>query len=180
MLLRTRVLLTEPYQCQGGNIITWTESNNAGGNGGGGGGGGYSVDLALSFQDNAGCREVWSSLGGVQGRAREMMSDSGTAGGGGGSAGGGGGGDGPSSPRHGPQSHQNSGAHQSHRLHSPDHDELEDRQLSSVLAGRGLPLRPPLVAAGQVHHAQPGGKELKVHDHGAGEHPTEGKPLLLF
>ena len=90
VLLRTRILLQETaYQRQGDNIITWYEpfynanvSNNhhkdrmeqnghvdghdtmanSGGNGGGG------VDLALSFQDNCGCLEIWEQIIAAQGR----------------------------------------------------------------------------------------------------------------
>ena len=93
VLLRTRILLQETaYQRQGDNIITWYEpfynANSAHSNhkermehkndevdgtdalggtvtGGGGGGG---VDLALSFQDNCGCLEIWEQIIAAQGR----------------------------------------------------------------------------------------------------------------
>lgn len=41
------------YQRQGDNIITWFEQGTNGAEGG---------DLALSFQDNDGCREVWKGI----------------------------------------------------------------------------------------------------------------------
>eukprot|EP00986_Skeletonema_menzelii_P004530 scaffold1545_cov124-Skeletonema_menzelii.AAC.13 len=102
VLLRTRVLLHEAYQCQGGNIITWCEpfhahgkkekvdsSATASSSSSGGGNplsarpqqqqGGESpatssagVDLALSFQDNAGCKDIWQDILNVQSCAREM------------------------------------------------------------------------------------------------------------
>lgn len=87
VLLRTRVLLRESYQRQGDNIITWCEpfffptqnkvgqeqslkrqehnhhrENTACG-----------VDLALSFQDNAGCRDIWNKISKVQHRAYELF-----------------------------------------------------------------------------------------------------------
>ncbi len=89
VLLRTRVLLHDSaYQCQGGNIITWCEPFGASqqkpqkesddgsqshptstyssaivtG-----------VDLALSFQDNAGCKDIWQNILNVQVRARELL-----------------------------------------------------------------------------------------------------------
>lgn len=91
VLLRTRVLLRESYQRQGDNIITWCEpyfssakerdqvqnGNNNGGvelnrwdesiceeNNG--------VDLALSFQDNAGCRDIWNEISKIQRHAHEI------------------------------------------------------------------------------------------------------------
>jgi len=116
VLLRTRVLLHEAYQCQGGNIITWCEPLHPGAQGAGGqhqpkdhgnsshqdgdhlnqtssnhlqyqhhhhhGGnnsGSHSsssspqgVDLALSFQDNAGCKDIWQHILDVQVRAAEL------------------------------------------------------------------------------------------------------------
>ena len=68
LLLRTRILLRDPYQRQGDNIITWCEpfyvSRNSGG-----------VDLALSFQDNAGCLDtgIWRQITHVQSRASELL-----------------------------------------------------------------------------------------------------------
>jgi hypothetical protein len=85
VLLRTRVLLRESYQRQGDNIITWCEpyfspatddsqqqENKPLSNGrmeeeGNG------VDLALSFQDNAGCRDIWNKISKIQHRAHEMF-----------------------------------------------------------------------------------------------------------
>ena len=77
VLLRTRILLKQDaYQCQGGNIITWCEpfhvqqqqqqgkkevKSQIGG-----------VDLALSFQDNAGCKDIWRHILDVQLRAKEL------------------------------------------------------------------------------------------------------------
>ncbi|KAL7473328.1 hypothetical protein ACHAXS_013784 [Conticribra weissflogii] len=116
VLLRTRVLLHEAYQCQGGNIITWCEPLHPGAQGagrqqesndhgnsshqeednlngstshhlqhqhhhhhGGNSTGGHSsasspqgVDLALSFQDNAGCKDIWQHILDVQVRAAEL------------------------------------------------------------------------------------------------------------
>ncbi|KAL3778417.1 hypothetical protein ACHAW5_005438 [Stephanodiscus triporus] len=97
VLLRTRVILlhdasSSAYQCQGGNIITWCEPGNNSNTSGmsqkenddtstssqsplsssvtlGGGG----VDLALSFQDNAGCKDIWQHITNVQARAREIL-----------------------------------------------------------------------------------------------------------
>ena len=91
VLLRTRVLLHDSaYQCQGGNIITWCEpfgasqrksqkqiddgseahpsspSSSTIVTG---------VDLALSFQDNAGCKDIWQNILSVQVRARELISN---------------------------------------------------------------------------------------------------------
>ncbi|KAK1734523.1 serine/threonine-protein phosphatase 4 regulatory subunit 3 [Skeletonema marinoi] len=104
VLLRTRVLLHEAYQCQGGNIITWCEPFHAHGKkdkvdasttssssssnplsarpqqqqqqGGDSAPAASSspagVDLALSFQDNAGCKDIWQHILNVQSCAREM------------------------------------------------------------------------------------------------------------
>jgi len=83
--LRTRILLRDAYQRQGDNIITWCEpyyaddANNRNNvnaarrpdkdgcpiNTGG-------VDLALSFQDNAGCLDIWKQITHVQRRAAEL------------------------------------------------------------------------------------------------------------
>jgi hypothetical protein len=77
LLLRTRVLLRDAYQRQGDTIITWSEpsypqqqqqpttntntdtstASTAG------------VDLALSFQDQAGCLAIWRHIAHVQNRA---------------------------------------------------------------------------------------------------------------
>ena len=88
VLLRTRILLREAYQRQGDNIITWCEpfygqnragqednempasssdNNNLLQQPGGG------VDLALSFQDNAGCLDIWRQITQVQSRAAELL-----------------------------------------------------------------------------------------------------------
>ena len=87
VLLRTRVITlhdtsSSAYQCQGGNIITWCEplsmlsqcppSSSASVGGGG-------VDLALSFQDNAGCKDIWQHITNVQARAKELLLLSSTA-----------------------------------------------------------------------------------------------------
>ncbi len=106
VLLRTRVLLHEAYQCQGGNIITWCEpfqahgkkekmdgataSSSSGGNplstrpqlqqqqqqhqsgDSSSTSSPAGVDLALSFQDNAGCKDIWQHILNVQSCAREM------------------------------------------------------------------------------------------------------------
>ena len=57
VLLRTRILVRDAYQRQGDNIITWCEpffsSRSA-------------VDLALSFQDNAGCLDIWHRITSTQ------------------------------------------------------------------------------------------------------------------
>lgn len=81
VLLRTRILLRDAYQRQGDNIITWCEpcytnssapshqhhpqhrSDQAGS--------GTGVDLALSFQDNAGCLDIWRQITHVQSQAAE-------------------------------------------------------------------------------------------------------------
>ena len=83
VLLRTRILLRDAYQRQGDNIITWCEpcyappsaSPTQGGSSqqeqeraeGG-------VDLALSFQDNAGCLDIWRQITQVQSQAAELSS----------------------------------------------------------------------------------------------------------
>lgn len=89
VLLRTRVLLREAYQRQGDNIITWCEphfkgasaintyntsgvnnnksvesTNNED----------PGVDLALSFQDNEGCLEIWRQITQVQKKAAALQS----------------------------------------------------------------------------------------------------------
>ncbi|CAB9507256.1 protein phosphatase 4 regulatory subunit 3 [Seminavis robusta] len=91
ILLRTRILLRDAYQRQGDNIITWCEpyydhnhsntnanhhnaaqkkpseadasSKNSNSSG---------VDLALSFQDNAGCLDIWRQITTVQRHAAEL------------------------------------------------------------------------------------------------------------
>ena len=86
VLLRTRILLRDAYQRQGDNIITWCEpyygqqqnqqegsqdengTNSANDNGGSSG-----VDLALSFQDNAGCLDIWRQITQTQQCAAELM-----------------------------------------------------------------------------------------------------------
>ena len=91
VLLRTRVILlhdstSSAYQCQGGNIITWCEPcHNINTNDGTMSGkvnndkatsspvGGEGVDLALSFQDSAGCKDIWEQITSIQARARELM-----------------------------------------------------------------------------------------------------------
>jgi len=80
VLLRTRILLRDAYQRQGENIIIWCEPSfglaspvssasdasidEAEQDSGG-------VDLALSFQENAGCLEIWKQIAEVQ--EREVM-----------------------------------------------------------------------------------------------------------
>lgn len=95
MLLRTRILLQDAYQRQGDNIITWCEpcyynnNNNSNENNNNSNNellsmaqsassssdqqqqGG--VDLALSFQDNCGCLEIWQQIMAVQGRQVEKV-----------------------------------------------------------------------------------------------------------
>ncbi|GMH82966.1 hypothetical protein TrVE_jg9792 [Triparma verrucosa] len=58
------------YQRQGDNIITWFEQGSDGGEGG---------DLALSFQDNDGCREVWKGIFEAQKLAQEKREKDGSA-----------------------------------------------------------------------------------------------------
>jgi len=68
VLLRVPVLLKLPYQRQGDNIITWCEPNfflfSPNGNDNNGGAAG--VDLALSFQDNSGCADIWNQVTEIQ------------------------------------------------------------------------------------------------------------------
>lgn len=93
VLLRTRLLLNDSaYQVQGENIITWCEPFATGGgsqqqqqqqqadnnkssneNQGKQQSGTGGVDLALSFQDNAGCKDVWSHIVQVQGCAANAV-----------------------------------------------------------------------------------------------------------
>jgi hypothetical protein len=67
ILLRTRILLRDAYQRQGDNIITWSEPCFEEGNPTQG------VDLALSFQDNAGCLDIWRQITQVQSRAADLF-----------------------------------------------------------------------------------------------------------
>jgi hypothetical protein len=80
ILLRTRILLRDAYQRQGDNIITWCEPYLEEGNPTQG------VDLALSFQDNAGCLDIWRQITQVQSRAADLFRRSGGGGGGSGVA----------------------------------------------------------------------------------------------
>ncbi|KAL3919463.1 MAG: hypothetical protein SGILL_003739 [Bacillariaceae sp.] len=66
ILLRTRILLRETYQRQGGNIITWCEPYLEEGTP-------HGVDLALSFQDNAGCMDIWKQIRNVQSRGNDLI-----------------------------------------------------------------------------------------------------------
>jgi len=84
VLLRVDVLVKDAYQRQGDNIITWCEPNflpnleaRAGNSGAGNGNNAADsaetdgdnvggVDLALSFQDNAGCLDVWNQISEIQ------------------------------------------------------------------------------------------------------------------
>ena len=67
ILLRTRILLRDAYQRQGDNIITWCEPYLEEGNPTQG------VDLALSFQDNAGCLDIWRQITQVQSKAGDYF-----------------------------------------------------------------------------------------------------------
>jgi hypothetical protein len=67
ILLRTRILLRDAYQRQGDNIITWCEPYLEEGNPAQG------VDLALSFQDNVGCIDIWRQITQVQSKANEKF-----------------------------------------------------------------------------------------------------------
>lgn len=75
VLLRTRILLRDAYQRQGDNIITWCEPyyGRGGENNSNSGNQSSGVDLALSFQDNAGCLDIWRQITHVQGRAAELL-----------------------------------------------------------------------------------------------------------
>ncbi|KAL3793983.1 hypothetical protein HJC23_009466 [Cyclotella cryptica] len=200
VLLRTRVLLNNAYQCQGGNIITWCEPFHVQGGGqqhqqqqqqqqysrqqhSAGRGPPPSqqmgVDLALSFQDNAGFKDIWQHILDVQLRAKELShfwTRAGHANVHSSSATGaasknlsadviasttqannigqtGHFNDAQTPFQH--HNHQPLSPEKSHHLHlhqplspnSPDHDALEDRQLSMVT----LPKHPPLWSG---HHAQ--------------------------
>lgn len=67
ILLRTRILLRDAYQRQGENIITWCEPYLEDGNATQG------VDLALSFQDNSGCLDIWRQITQVQSKAADLF-----------------------------------------------------------------------------------------------------------
>jgi hypothetical protein len=71
ILLRTRILLRDAYQRQGDNIITWCEPFLEEGNATQG------VDLALSFQDNSGCLDIWRQITQVQSKAADLFRRSG-------------------------------------------------------------------------------------------------------
>lgn len=72
ILLRTRILLRDAYQRQGDNIITWCEPYLEDGNPAQG------VDLALSFQDIAGCLYIWRQITQVQSKAAELFREAGS------------------------------------------------------------------------------------------------------
>jgi protein phosphatase-4 regulatory subunit 3 len=57
VLLHSRILIRDAYQRQGDNIITWCEPFF---------GNRQTVDLALSFQDNAGCLDIWRQITSIQ------------------------------------------------------------------------------------------------------------------
>mmetsp|Transcript_6904 Transcript_6904/g.19969 ORF Transcript_6904/g.19969 Transcript_6904/m.19969 type:complete len:1016 (-) Transcript_6904:258-3305(-) len=67
ILLRTRILLRDAYQRQGDNIITWCEPYLEEGSPAQG------VDLALSFQENEGCIDIWRQITQVQAKANEKF-----------------------------------------------------------------------------------------------------------
>eukprot|EP00536_Pseudo-nitzschia_multiseries_P000592 jgi/Psemu1/179113/e_gw1.7.168.1 len=67
ILLRTRILLRDAYQRQGDNIITWCEPYLEEGSPAQG------VDLALSFQENEGCINIWRQITQVQAKANEKF-----------------------------------------------------------------------------------------------------------
>lgn len=54
LLLESKIQLETSYQKQQGTLIVWTESDN--------------YDLALSFQEQDGCNEIWEKICQVQGR----------------------------------------------------------------------------------------------------------------
>ncbi|KAL7518676.1 hypothetical protein ACHAWX_003487, partial [Stephanocyclus meneghinianus] len=201
VLLRTRVLLNNAYQCQGGNIITWCEPFHVQGGGQqqqqqgqqqqqhsrqqhstGRGPPPYQqigVDLALSFQDNAGFKDIWQHILDVQLRAKELSHFWTRSGHGNVHASSSAGAasktlslDVVSSTTHNnsigqtghfndtqtpfqhhsrqplsPEKNHHPHVHQPLSPNSPDHDALEDRQLSMVT----LPKHPPLWSG---HHAQ--------------------------
>jgi len=93
VLLRTRVLLRESYQRQGDNIITWSEpfffsaynkirqeqqSSNSQERSDESEESACGVDLALSFQDNAGCRDIWNRISKIQHKAYELFKSRGS------------------------------------------------------------------------------------------------------
>ncbi|CAM9862227.1 unnamed protein product, partial [Chrysoparadoxa australica] len=60
-LLESKVEEHDVYQRQGDNIITWCETL-SGASGPTGSGANPGQDLALSFQENQGCLEIWSQI----------------------------------------------------------------------------------------------------------------------
>eukprot|EP00547_Thalassionema_nitzschioides_P005446 CAMPEP_0194202828 /NCGR_PEP_ID=MMETSP0156-20130528/2753_1 /TAXON_ID=33649 /ORGANISM="Thalassionema nitzschioides, Strain L26-B" /LENGTH=1160 /DNA_ID=CAMNT_0038928433 /DNA_START=97 /DNA_END=3579 /DNA_ORIENTATION=+ len=73
VLLRTKILLRDAYQRQGDNIITWCEPYFEDSSTGQQEAQAQGVDLALSFQDNAGCLDIWRQITQVQSRAAEWF-----------------------------------------------------------------------------------------------------------
>lgn len=73
VLLRTKILLRDAYQRQGDNIITWCEPYFEDSSSQHQEGQPQGVDLALSFQDNAGCLDIWRQITQVQSRAAEWF-----------------------------------------------------------------------------------------------------------
>ena len=70
-LLQSRILEDrEAYSLQGENIITWEERRPLPA---------QPVDLALSFQENEGCLEIWNQIQEVQGRFASAASASPTS-----------------------------------------------------------------------------------------------------
>ncbi|CAM9804549.1 unnamed protein product, partial [Discosporangium mesarthrocarpum] len=67
-LLQSKVVDEDVYQRQGDNIITWCEPPAPGAPGSATGQGAGGVDLALSFQENMGCLEIWGQVCEIQGR----------------------------------------------------------------------------------------------------------------
>lgn len=63
VLLQTRILMRDAYQRQGDNIITWCEPFF---------GDRQTVDLALSFQDNSGCLDIWRQITNIQQNVQDM------------------------------------------------------------------------------------------------------------
>jgi len=68
-LLKCKVLDEDVYQRQGDNIITWNEPTGHSEEGNGG------IDLALSFQENAGCLEIWKRICEVQGKYSDFPTE---------------------------------------------------------------------------------------------------------
>ncbi|CAM9143781.1 unnamed protein product, partial [Phaeothamnion confervicola] len=60
-LVCSRVIDGDVYQRQGDNIITWSDPGAGSADAGG-------ADLALSFQENDGCLDIWGRICDVQGR----------------------------------------------------------------------------------------------------------------